>query len=477
MSEAILSTTAIKPQEQQKDWTPAKVTYTALMAFNLLSFIWLLATGSGIDNMPLIIWITRLVAVPFAIHLGRLWKDKGFLILLTYTSLFFLRVFIPAPGDLFQEEVAENVLSALWLFTACYGLGRILTTEQLKHFLFICTILWTAFMAVLCSIGIYAVWTEKPVYLLHDAIVYLYEQRLNIIYLATTSGSLTGFTILIGILMAVCIKSHFCKTGIVLMLLPVILATALTDSRTAFVSVPAGIAVMFFFGVFYHVKAKEEPVGRKKNWKPWVFGIITMVFVFVLLVFLFLQITPVFNRIRMQGIIPRAYAEETVKTSVATRGFTGSRVLTGRAELWEEVIEHIRQNPIILLTGESKLAPLRKFDNYYAHTHCLYLQVLLESGIPGLLLFLSFILYTLINAMWIIRIPETPRWLRLLPALPISLWVGDIAETFTWLRSSQCPMGAVALISSGIICAKAFAFIHESESRRNEKAELRSVLS
>ena len=121
MSEAILSDNSIICEERHaKEWTLAKVIYTGLMAFNLLSFLWLLATGSGIE-MPPVIWIARIATALLAIYLGKLWKDKGFQILAIYTCLFFFRVLIPNPGNIFSAEwqkafqCAVVICRMLWL--------------------------------------------------------------------------------------------------------------------------------------------------------------------------------------------------------------------------------------------------------------------------------------------------------------------------------------------------------------------------
>ena len=441
---------------QEKSWTAAKILYTGLTGFCLLSYLWTLAIGAGINNLPTVIWIARLVSVPLAVYLGRLWKNKGFWILTLYTVLFFLRCFIPNPGSIFKDEVAESVLSALWLFTACYGLGHILNKKQLKSFLLVCAGIWTAGMTVFACMGIYSAWTEQTIHLFYDAEVYVYiNSRVNIVYLATVTGSMVGITVLVASLSSACVKIRIIKCIFLIALIPLFLTVALTDSRTAYISVPAGFGVMTFALVLYYYERKEKSNTEKHKWRPWIFGILMMLVVFVSLVFILMQITPAFNQIRRgRFLIPTAYAEASGTVGIATRGFTGPNVLDGRAELWNKIIEHIKQKPMILLFGESKLAPLRAFEDYYAHCHCLYLQILLESGIPGLLLIILFILYTLIHAVRAICTPGLPLWIRLLPAIPVSLWVGDLAENFTWLRSSQCPMGAIALIAAGILCAQ-----------------------
>ena len=461
MSESV-SIQFVVDQQDEKLRRGMKALYIGLMAFCLLSFMWTLAIGSGVDNMPPIIWYARMATVPLAIYLGKLWKNTGFRILTVYSVLFFLRCFISNTDSVGNEELAENVLSAIWLFSACYGMGQILNKKQLKSLLYVCSSLWIAGMTILSSIGIYMASTEQSIEILHDGLIGLYNRRLRIVYLATTSGSMVGITILLSFICLISGGKRLHRACFLMTLFPLFLALALTDSRTAYISVPVGIGIMAFSIAMNHFQKAETLIKndekRKKRWKSWTLGLLIMVIVFVLLVLIIMQITPLYNSIRIQGLIPKALAEssnEVQQSAVSTRGFEGDRVLNGRAELWTMVIDYIEEHPLILLIGESKISPLKGLNYYKAHCHSIYLQILLENGIPGLLLFLAFIGYTLIHAIRAIRDPEQPLWIRLLPAIPVSLWVGDLAENFTWLRSSQCPMPAILCIAAGILCAQA----------------------
>ncbi len=457
MSEAILPAQAIAQENHQtKEWTPAKVTYAVLMALNLFSHIWLMLIGAGIDNIPTYIWILRLLPVPLAIYLGKLWKDRGFQILSIYFLWFFLRSFIPNPGSIFSVEIAESIPGALWLFAGCYGLAKILAISQLKRFFIIASIVWIIWMAFLCCLGIYVVWTEQQITILRGTIQLFDKQlgfiRLGLIYVATVSGAMMSITILIGIILALSVKKQFCKITLFILLVPIIIAMATTDSRTAFISISTGLAIMAFSRVFkYLYNRTEESQKKKKQWRNWLLSTLAMIIIFLLVMIIILQIAPALNHIRTKGIIPEAMAEEIEKTDVATRGFISGHVLSGRAELWADIIKYIDQNRIILLEGTTKQAPLLHISSFYGHCHCLYLQVLLESGIPGLLLVLSFIVYTIINSFRAINNAELPVWLRLLPAILGSLLIADLVECFLWLRASYAPMTTIFFISAGIL--------------------------
>ncbi len=456
MSEIITIPASIrKADEKTGDWTPVKVIYAGLMAFNLLSFLWLLINGTSIEDVPLLIWFTRLCVVPVAIYQGRLWKKKEFLILAAYTVLFFLRCFLSAPDSVFTAELSENFLAALWLFAGCYGLGRTLSPGQMNRFLLICCSLWTFVMMILCCMGIYVCWTGRILTPFNGAEIQIYlDARLNLFYLATTSGSIIGVSFFICIISALSIKNRFLKTFFFLAMIPIILAIALTDSRTAYISTSAGIGVIVFSSVYHYMQVKKTiRIRQSENWKAWIISIMSMVIVFGIIIWTIMQITPLFNTLKTRGFIPAAYAEDTQPSSViASRKFSG-HLLSGRAELWGTIFNYIQQKPLILLIGESKIAPLSGFNTYYAHCHNIYIQVLLESGVPGLILISSFIAIVLGRSLRVIRQKEYPCWIRLLPAIPVVLFVEDIADCFTWLRASQCPMGAILLIAAGILSA------------------------
>ena len=432
-----------------------KVIYTILMAINLLSFFWLMAINTG-TNMPAYLWIPRIVSAPLAIYLGKLWKDRGFRILAVYTLLFTIRSLIPNPNNLFTDDISQSILSALWLFAGCYGLARVLDSRQLKRFLLTCAVIWTVGMTVLSGIGIYAIWTSQNIPLLENSVIryriHYGVDRLALIYLPTTSGAILSVTVLIGLVSAISSKNRRIK-GILGIAQPfLIIAMALTDSRTAFISVSAGIAVLAFILVYRHCASREtKDTSPKAKAKPWLFGTLAMVLCFAIVLFIMLRIVPVMNRIRTGGMIPAALAEGIEKAEISTRGLEGTSVLTGRTELWSQIMDYLRKNPIALLIGESKLFPLQNIDSAFAHCHNVYLQVLTESGIPGLLLVLAFIAWTIRNAIRVIQAKDMPTWIRLLPAIVISLWIADLVECFTWLRAFDCPITAVLFISAGIL--------------------------
>lgn len=454
MSEATVLSQAVEQSgKQTKDWAPAKVIYTGLMVFNLLSFLWLLATGSGI-GMPLVIWITRVAAALLAIYLGKLWKDRGFQILSAYTLLFFFRVFISHPENTFNAEMAESIFSALWLFAGCYGLGRILDGKTLKKLLKTTATIWTIGIVIYSAFGIYAAWTDRIINSLGQGTFQLIGDvwyRLQLIYLPTAAGSILSVSALIALIMAIGKKKKVWKAFFFLAALIIIITLALTDSRSAYLSVSAGMAVITFALVrnYFQKKLQNKPV----QWIRWTITIIAVLITFAIVFFLLMRVIPSFNNLKIKGLVPAAYAEEADNAgkSLAQRGFHTVDIFSGRIELWESIWRHLTGSLKILLFGESKVGPLLSIGSDYAHCHCLYIQILLESGLIGILLIIAFIFYVLIYSFKAIEQKSNPVWVKLLPAVCLSLLAGDTVECFMWLRSSQCPMNAVFFIAAGML--------------------------
>ena len=443
------------PQDAQdtKDWTPARVIFTVLTAFNLLSYLWILAIGAGINSIPTVIWIARIASVPLAVYLGKLWKDRGFQILGLYFLWFTCRLIFFKQTDLFRDEAAQNILSGMWLFTACYGLGRILKRITLSRFLLALTSVWAAGMVAYSCAALYAAWNDYHIYVAADNFFGLLHGRLMMIYVPTTAGAILSLSSIIIMITAVAVRNRIGKILLLLAELPILLTLSMTDSRTALINLSVGMSMIVFIALIRHLRTKPSLSGAKRM----ILSLTVALASLALILLVVMQFAPLFNRVKQTGLISSALAERPKVgwTVVEQRGFSGDNVLNGRLDIWKSIIGYIRENPLTLLTGRSKVMPLQGVNAEYAHCHCLALQILLESGLPGLLMVLVFVFYTLKNSYRILRSEDLPLWLRMLPAVPVSLWIVESVETFTWLRSSHCPMVSVLFVSAGILCAQA----------------------
>ena len=181
----------------------------------------------------------------------------------------------------------------------------------------------------------------------------------------------------------------------------------------------------------------------------------------------FSLITRIFNHLKASGGLPVVTAgAESVQAgtaAIAARGFgTGGSLLNGREDIWRFIFEYIRENPIILLYGVSIYNPMSGpnellYNDQFrtvSHAHNTLIQVLLESGIPGLLMICLFLGILFTRGIRLIRGRcEQPKWIQLLPAAIFAVCLGEMIECFIVLMRPYTPQQALVFIGMGIICA------------------------
>ncbi len=452
---------------KQEGWTIPKAIYAAIMMFLLLSYFYVMATNahtlvSGWSfSFSLPFWILRVISAGMAVVLGKLWKDKGFRILAVFLMLQVLRIVLDQFWHLFVDYVSENMLTGLWAVCACYGLATVLGKKQLKQFLTIFACIWTAGMAASSSLGIIAAWTGQPIYTIGEGSywgIFDYSgKRLWLTYYATTSGSLANISTMIALCGVYTARRKWAKILFALAVLPMYIALCLTDSRCAHMSISAGIALMAGILMLRRLHRKERLGHKMKAVLP---AMAVTAVVFVGMVLISMQTISVFNNLKSEGLISRAYAETTEQVSVqiSNRGYTGQNVLTGRTEIWRAAIQVMQEQPLKLLIGSSVCDPMlsinEKIDpinQSFGHCHNMLLMVLNENGIPGLLLILSFVVMAIRRCWGLIVQDGATDWIAPLVAVLGSVMVGELVECFTWFRAGDNVTMALFFITIGII--------------------------
>ena len=218
-------------------------------------------------------------------------------------------------------------------------------------------------------------------------------------------------------------------------------------------------------------KGGEQETGRQKGRAAlaWAAAIACTAAVFALSTLLILKITPAFEAVKTRGslAVSAAAAEEEPETeepekeesdtrqkNITTRDFSS---LSNREVIWENAIRYLLDHPAVLIFGESVCDPMAGANETAsfkaAHCHNVILEILLESGIIGLLIAAAFAVYTAIHAFRILNSRTLPLRTCIFPAAAASILVGDLAESFTWFRSTQSLPLPVMFITAGCICA------------------------
>ena len=81
------------------------------------------------------------------------------------------------------------------------------------------------------------------------------------------------------------------------------------------------------------------------------------------------------------------------------------------------------------------------------------LMILLENGIPGLLLIGSFLVMAARRAFRLLKGTEK-RWESMAIAVAVAIGTFELVECFTWLRASQAPMLPFFFIAIGVLMKK-----------------------
>ena len=150
---------------------------------------------------------------------------------------------------------------------------------------------------------------------------------------------------------------------------------------------------------------------------------------------------------------------EPAGTSIKNRGYNKADLLNGRTKIWKQVVRFLAEHRRVLLIGRSVAEPMKDTgivrDEVIPAEHChnMFLQMVMESGIPGLLLLLAFILCTVASSVRTAAAVELPLLLRLVPAAVCAVWVGELVECIVRMANYEVPNLAMLMLYAGITCA------------------------
>ena len=443
-----------------KEWL--KKSYIVLMTVCLLWYLWSLATFSNQYRTPVWVWAVRCAAAGLAVYLGKLWKDKGFIALAVFYVLILVRVwFLNNQASLADRSVQESLFMGIWLFFACYGLARVLNRKELERYLAVLVAIWTAGIVLYSLTGIYAAWTGLPVYTIGGRSKWFVDNdsvRLNLIFNNNTGASLLSVSALILLCAAWTAKHRWIKAVSVPAVIVMMIAMSLTGSRTSLITFALGMSGMAGLTLFRRLLLQN-------HWKKGLSIAISLVCFLTLsvgTVYLSIRAFDWFYAIKLHraSLIPTALAETAEGgESVWEQQMLFGRTLTnGREEIWKAVFEYIKAKPLTLLYGTSIYNPVAEagemagFD--FTHCHGTLLQVLLESGIPGLILICIFLFVLIRRGIRLMKHDKKrPGWMVLLPVAVFAICAGETLECFIVLLRPYTPQQALVFICMGIICA------------------------
>ena len=426
----------IDPETRHKGITIAYIVFTvAVLLHHIYVILYQKYILTGADDLGVPLLIFAGITVVF----GKLWKDKISWILLALLALKYARTALL--GEDILAETNYVYIMAIYAFFGCYGVGRAISRKCWKPFLTALCSLWTLAAVVLASIGIVVAITGVPVKNLgSEWFTIASDGRFYFTSHPVTSGVMLSTAMAIAILGFVLTKKKPVKILFVLSSVILFMAGSLTGTRTAYVL--SGVELAFLLCLLVYDKLKPgRPDKAFATIGKW--AVLTVLFIAATGIIAFAQsyTLDVFKLARTRGslLISHAYAEQIPE--IEHRGFVLSAnpdvTFTGRFTIWGNALEVITSSTKNLLLGQSVYHPIEVVDElratkdlfYVYHCHNTFLQTLLENGIPGFLLYVSFFLTFAFHAVRVLKNRNLPFWQRLIPLPAIGCFVADLADS------------------------------------------------
>ena len=438
--------------------------------YRIIEMLWLPNLDAAAQYLPTF-W--GLLAGALAVR-GQALRRKTTWVLASGLALIFLRCFFGGRDTFYWGY--RSVIYGVLAFGVCYQVAFGLSKKWLLTFLRLLLALWTLFMAGLSLVGIWAALYDQTITTAAGGVyrIGVTYSRLYLLTFCTNSGSNLALSLLAALIGMLLTRNPLGRVLYVLASLVQYAALGLTVARTAFISVSIALGLLLACGLMAKLRGKRlsERLVR----------LISFILAAALAVgsFLLLSKSPdLFGGVKEQvrsstDVVESTDTEEGADTeeaaatpaprsantqsTVQRRPITmDENMLTQRQFAWQAVYRYIRQHPETLLYGASvvmpmaEVNPLADIENAaWDHAHNMYIQILLECGIPGIILLVLF-LYSLARAaLRLFFSKDKPLWQRALPVIPICILISELAECMTMLVYNL-PALAFLMLFSGLV--------------------------
>ena len=438
--------------------------------YRIIEMLWLPNLDAAAQYLPTF-W--GLLAGALAVR-GQAFRRKTTWVLASGLALIFLRCFFGGRDTFYWGY--RSVIYGVLAFGVCYQTAFGLSKKRLLTFLRLLLALWTLFMAGLSLVGIWAALYDQTITTAAGGVyrIGVTYSRLYLLTFCTNSGSNLALSLLAALIGMLLTRNRLGRVLYVLASLVQYAALGLTVARTAFISVSIALGLLLACGLMAKLRGKRlsEKLVR----------LISFILAAALAAgsFLLLSKSPdLFGDVKGQvrsstDVVESTDTEEGADTeeaaatpaprstntqsTVQRRPITmDENMLTQRQFAWQAVYRYIRQHPETLLYGTSvvmpmaEVNPLADIENAtWDHAHNMYIQILLECGIPGIILLVLF-LYSLARAaLRLFFSKDKPLWQRALPVIPICILISELAECMTMLVYNL-PALAFLMLFSGLV--------------------------
>ncbi len=408
-------------------------------------------------------------------RLGAVWLPAGLLAWMGAMSAY------RGVLDVQSGALAHGVLALLIILPAPHVIGLERLTKYLRGLLAV----WTAFLTAQAVVGLWAALTGHAVFSLKGTWyigVNLGDNRLYLNAYVTTGAVKMGLSVLMAVLGAAMSRKWAGRVLYLLCAAVQWVCLSLTDCRTAFIAVGAGLGLMVMT-LLRH--------GGKRHPRCWLRTACAVLAVPVLAVSAYGVLSGTLSVLAPQvereldnitllelpaHLLPAAMAEGGVQH----RALEAGNLFNDRQIIWRAAWTLLREEPQFLLTGTTMalspmltnlhIQPGTYAGRPFVHAHNIYLQTLVAWGGPGFLLLAAFLIVFLLAAYRVLMKHDLPLWQRLLPIPALYVMLCEMVDCFTRL-SEGSPMLLFGCLFAGltlVVDARARRAAHVNAPARAE---------
>lgn len=353
--------------------------------------------------------------------------------------------------------LAHGVLAFLVVLPAPRAVGF----DRLGRYLRGLLAVWTAFLTAQAALGLWAALTGHAVFSLKGTWyigVNLGDNRLYLNAYVTTGAVKLGLSALMALLGAAISRKGTPRALYALCAAVQLLCLSLTDCRTAFLAVGAGLGLMTMALLLHRGGRSRRRLACALIAVP-----LLTVGTYVLLTGALSALAPhvaheLDNLTLLElpaQLLPAASAEEAVQH----RALAADNLFNDRQVIWGAALRLLGSEKRFLLTGTTMTLSPALTNAYilpgayagrpFAHVHSIYLQTLVAWGLPGFLLLLAFMMIFLLAARRVLMKHQLPLWQRLVPVPALYVMICETVDCFTRL-SEGSPMLLYGCLFAGL---------------------------
>ena len=372
--------------------------------------------------------------------------------------------------------VWDRAFEAWFLYFPC---ALLLTKEELSRCVRFLAVIWGVSVGAAAVLGIYCAATNSHYYTPAGTVIGIREYdgvyRLWLTSYPTVSAEQLLITAAFAMLALFMAKRNWQKLCFGILLAPLFVALGLTDGRTAMAAFGLMAAVAVFVGMlrlpmkrgvlrygaglaaalltvalvygacgrvsgWFRVNADALPEGSRRT----------------------AALTQAEDRILLAAVNDAADMPKlSFLMAPAQEGITIHRqiegTLSGRTQLWSCVLKALANNDQnMLLVGRTprdyeEILQSYGFPDTQRHVHNIYLQVLMEWGLPGFAVMAVFLALLAIAAFRLMLRDGLPFWERFLPAPALAMLAVEMLDCFMRLNAEHSALQAGFLFMGLIV--------------------------